>query len=63
MISVLIAGKRSDHIRYRLHFWSALPAKRDERMRFEVLELDDEDLFQPGNEKVRLPQPVPPVDI
>jgi hypothetical protein len=57
IFSALILGRRTDRIRYGIHFWSA-QAKQDSNVRFEVYELDEEDFVQPGNERVRLPQPV-----
>jgi hypothetical protein len=64
IFSALILGRRTDRIRYGIHFWSGLAqAKQESSVRFEVYELDEEDFVQPGNERARLPQPVPRANI
>jgi hypothetical protein len=59
IFSALILGRRTDRIRYGIHFWSGLAqAKQENSVRFELYELGEEDSIQPGNERVRLRQPV-----
>jgi len=64
VLSALVLGRRTDRIRYGIHFWSSLAqAKRDDHIRFEIYSLAEEDLPQPVNKKVRLPRTAPPIDI